>query len=35
LDKLRERRRGDYKKYAQAEDYKEADESARRNTGGL
>jgi flagellar FliJ protein len=35
LDKLKDRRRGDYKKYAQAEEYKEADESARRNTGGL
>jgi flagellar FliJ protein len=30
LDKLRERRVGEYKKYARAEDYKEADENARR-----
>jgi flagellar FliJ protein len=28
LDKLRERRLGEYKKYVQAEDYKEADEKA-------
>jgi flagellar FliJ protein len=33
LDKLRERRLGDYKKYAQAEEYKEADDNARRRTG--
>jgi flagellar FliJ protein len=30
LDKLRERRLGDYKKYARTEDYNEADENARR-----
>jgi flagellar FliJ protein len=34
LDKLRERRLGEYKKYAQAEDYKEADESASRRSLG-
>jgi flagellar FliJ protein len=35
LDKLRERRLGEYKKYARAEDYKEADEGAarRKRTG--
>jgi flagellar FliJ protein len=32
LDKLRERRLGEYKKYVQAEDQKEADENARRNS---
>jgi flagellar FliJ protein len=30
LDKLRERRLGEYKKYAQDQDYKEADENASR-----
>ena len=29
LDKLKERRLGEYKKYARAEDYNEADENAR------
>jgi flagellar FliJ protein len=33
LDKLRERRLGDYKKYAQAEEHKEADDNARNRTG--
>jgi flagellar FliJ protein len=30
LDKLKERRLGEYKKYARAEEYKETDESARK-----
>jgi flagellar FliJ protein len=30
LDKLKERRLGEYKKYAQAEEYKEADKGARQ-----
>jgi flagellar FliJ protein len=33
LDKLRDRRLGDYKKYVQAEEYKEADDNARSRTG--